>query len=135
MIKWNKLRVDLFVDELKIDKTIIFFIIIEASMLFKSRKINFKMSFVSNVSSIDENDFVQFFKMIESLIDKICKSSIDDFVKIRDFIYKLILIIVFSISTNVWNQKFKVFFNFKVYYYLDNRSHFKKLFHFFDAVH
>ena len=101
MIEQNKLRVDLLVDESKIDKMIIFFIIIEMSMLFKSQKINLKMSFVLNVSSINENDFVQFFKIIESSTDETRKSSIDDFVEIRDFTYKSILIIIFNISTNV----------------------------------
>ena len=101
MIKRNKLRVDLLVDESEIDKMIIFLMIIEASMLLKSRKVHFKMSFVSNVSSIDENDFIQFFKTIKSSTDEIRKSLIDDFAETRDFIYKSILIIVFSISTNV----------------------------------
>ena len=101
MIKQSKLRVDLLIDKSEIDKIIIFFMIIEALMLFKSRKMHFKMSFALNISSIDENDFAQLFKMIESSIDKIYKSSIDDFVKTRDFTYKSTLIIIFSISTNV----------------------------------
>ena len=96
---------------------------------------HFKMLFASNVSSADENDSTQFFKVIESSIDEARKSSIDDFAEIRDFTYKLILIIVLSISTDVWDQKFKVFSNFKVYYYLGSRSHFKKSFHFFDVAH
>ena len=101
MIERNKLRVDLFVDELKIDKMIIFFMIIEASMLLKLRKINFKMSFILNVSSTDENDFIQFFKTIELSINEIYKSLINDFAEICNFTYKSILIIVFSISTDV----------------------------------
>ena len=135
MAERSKLRAGLLADEPGVGKTITSLMAIEASVLLRSRRVNLKVPSASNVPPAGEGGPAQPPKATGSPAGEARKSPAGDLAETRGPTYKPTLIVVPSISTGVWGQEFKVFPNFKVYYYLGSRSHLKGSSHLFDAAH